>query len=127
MSTGSERRHFHRIPFVAGATLHTARGPRPVTVHDLSLKGALVELGAEAAPLKVGESCVLTLPLDGGVEITLETRVARAQGQCLGLHCEHLDLDSAQHLRRLVELNLGDEALLQRDLNALIEPGEGKG
>lgn len=121
MSTGSERRRFHRIPFVTGATLHTAHGPRSVTVHDLSLKGALVEMGAEAAPLKMGETCELVLPLDQNAQIVLKTRVARTHGQCLGLRCEQLDLDSAWHLRRLVELNLGDAALLQRDLNALID------
>jgi len=32
---------------------------------------------------------------------------------------QHIDLDSISHLRRLVELNLGDEALLERELAAL--------
>jgi hypothetical protein len=31
-----------------------------------------------------------------------------------------MDLDTATHLHRLVELNLGDETLLERDLAELI-------
>lgn len=34
--------------------------------------------------------------------------------------CEHIDLDSITHLKRLVELNLGDPELLHRELSALL-------
>ena len=37
----------------------------------------------------------------------------------LGFRCEHIDIDSMTHLKRLVELNLADEALLHRELSAL--------
>jgi hypothetical protein len=36
------------------------------------------------------------------------------------LLCESIDLDSITHLRRLVELNAGDPALLERELTALV-------
>ena len=42
----------------------------------------------------------------------------------LGLFCHHIDIDSITHLRRLIELNLGDETLLQRELAELLPPGE---
>ena len=32
---------------------------------------------------------------------------------------DHIDLESISHLRRLVELNLGDSSLLERELAAL--------
>ena len=38
----------------------------------------------------------------------------------LGFECTRIDQQSISHLRRVVELNLGDEALLQRELKALI-------
>ena len=47
---------------------------------------------------------------------------ARGQdGELIGFVCRHIDVDSISHLRRLVELNLGDEALLERELAALGE------
>ena len=36
-----------------------------------------------------------------------------------GLRCDSIDLDSVTHLRRLIELQLGDPALLERDLAEL--------
>jgi hypothetical protein len=49
----------------------------------------------------------------------MEVVLTRAQPQSLGFVCRHIDLDSISHLRRLVELNLGDEQLLERELAAL--------
>lgn len=37
----------------------------------------------------------------------------------LGLRCRNIDLDSITHLRRLLELQLGDATLLQRELGQL--------
>jgi hypothetical protein len=52
--------------------------------------------------------------------ITMETRVVHREGDDAGLRCLSIDLDSVTHLRRLVELNLGDPALLDRELSELI-------
>ena len=41
----------------------------------------------------------------------------------LGIVCEHIDVDSASHLRRIVELNTGNEHLLEREIEALINFG----
>jgi hypothetical protein len=41
----------------------------------------------------------------------------------LGFQVQYIDLDSATHLRRLVELNLGDPALLEREFENLLAPG----
>jgi hypothetical protein len=37
----------------------------------------------------------------------------------VGFECEYIDLDSISNLRRLVELNLGDSVLLERQLGSL--------
>jgi hypothetical protein len=39
----------------------------------------------------------------------------------LGFKCKHIDIDSITHLRRLVELNLGNADMLERELSALID------
>ncbi|MFG5410056.1 hypothetical protein ABXN37_20595 [Piscinibacter sakaiensis] len=46
--------------------------------------------------------------------------VRHAEDGEIGLACTGLDLDSATHLRRLIALNLGDPALAERDLQALV-------
>ena len=50
----------------------------------------------------------------------MQTAVAHIDANSVGFICEHIDLDSISHLKRLVELNLGDEDLLHRELHALI-------
>jgi hypothetical protein len=39
----------------------------------------------------------------------------------LGFQCRYIDLESASHLKRLVELNLGDPTLLEREFAHLLE------
>ena len=46
--------------------------------------------------------------------------VAHVDARQLGLLCTHSDLDSVTHLRRLIELQLGDPSLLERDLGELV-------
>jgi len=50
----------------------------------------------------------------------MSTEVAHAEGHHTGLRCRAIDLDSVTHLRRLIELQLGDPALLERDLAELM-------
>lgn len=64
-------------------------------------------------------SFVLTLSLDDDSQISMQVTLAHTLATRLGLHCDHIDLDSISHLKRLVELNLGDPAQLQRELGLL--------
>jgi len=118
-----ERRHFVRVGFDAPALLTTATAAFSVHVLDLSLKGALIMVPAQAA-LGQGTLCQLTIPLaDTGNHIAMSTDVAHVQGLHTGLLCKGIDLDSVTHLRRLIELQLGDPALLERDLGELTMAG----
>ena len=114
-----ERRHFVRVSFDAPALLTTSTDAFSVHVLDLSLKGALIMAPAEAA-LKAGMLCQITIPLaETGNHIAMSTEVAHVQGLHIGLLCRGIDLDSVTHLRRLIELQLGAPALLERDLGEL--------
>ncbi len=114
-----ERRHFVRVSFDAPALLTTATDAFSVHVLDLSLKGALVMAPAQA-DLEAGMLCQITIPLaDTGNHIAMSTEVAHVEGLHTGLLCRGIDLDSVTHLRRLIELQLGDPALLERDLAEL--------
>jgi hypothetical protein len=115
-----ERRRFSRVVFHRPAELDTRDGRASCEVLDVSLRGALVEapVGFEAG---VGRPCTLTIRLDAGdATIRMEGEIAHRAGIQVGVRCKEIDLDSIAHLRRLVELNLGDAELLHRELSALI-------
>jgi hypothetical protein len=116
----AERRHFTRLPYDAPAQLTTLDDRLDVKLLDISLKGALVRLPDPGA-LAPGMLCLLGLPLDGeGQRIAMAVEVAHVQGDHAGLLCRSIDIDSITHLRRLIELNLGDMSLLDRELMTLI-------
>ena len=116
------RRQFSRIRFQTDARLFLPDAECDVEVVDLSLRGALVRLSAPAF-VAVGSNCTLKIRLDeAGTTIRMEATVVHRQGDHAGLYCREIDLDSVTHLRRLVELNVGDEAILNRELS-LLAPG----
>jgi len=43
------------------------------------------------------------------------------EGDHLGFKCQYIDLDSVTHLKRLVELNLGDPEMLEREFAHMID------
>lgn len=115
-----ERRQHSRIAFHAPARLVISGRPVDCVVLDLSLKGALIQLPTDAAT-ESGTTCSLEVMLNEAEDaIEMTGRVTHREGQHAGIRCENIDLDSVTHLRRLVELNLGDPALLERELSALI-------
>ena len=116
-----DRRRFARIGFDAPAWIERAGvAPEAVTVVDLSFKGALVKV-TDAACHTPGERCELVVTLgEDEACIRMGSELKHIEGALLGLACVDLDLDSVTHLRRLIALNLGDPALLERDLKALV-------
>lgn len=114
----SERRRFQRIEFDAATELVQGDRRWPVELHDLSLKGLLVRRpeGWDADAEQPFEAWVR---LADDAEVRMEVAMTHEEGDLIGFVCQHIDLDSIAHLRRLVELNLGDEALLERELAAL--------
>lgn len=88
---------------------------------DVSLKGVLVARPADCLPAP-GSRATLEIRLDGSERvIRTDATVARSSDGLLAFSCHGLDLESAAELRRLVELNLGDETLLERELEALAD------
>ena len=77
-----------------------------VEIVDLSLKGALLR---PSRPIELGEDAagVLKLALSPEVTIVMAVSVAHQGAGRIGLDCTHIDIESAQHLRRLVELAPG--------------------
>ncbi|MEQ1531743.1 MAG: PilZ domain-containing protein [Methylococcales bacterium] len=113
-----ENRRFHRISFKAGAQLSCAEQTWPCEIHDLSLNGCLLYF-ASSWDATLDNIYTLTLQLSEEVHISMEVRVSHVIDNYVGFKCVHIDFDSISELRRLVELNLGDSSLLERDLQAL--------
>lgn len=118
MNPTDDRRTHQRVHFEGHAQLITTAGRATVQVVDVSLKGALVKLPA-AAQLDSGEPVLLALSL-GDVTIKMAAEVAHLAGPEAGLRCVAIDLDSITHLRRLIEMNLGNPKLAERELRALL-------
>jgi len=117
---GAQRRIYSRIAFRAVARLSIGGITVGCTLRDLSLKGALVEAIDMPQP-ELGKRCELELRLDDGETVLhMAGEVAHAENERVGIVCREIDLDSLTHLRRLLELNLGDSELLQRELSALL-------
>ncbi len=119
MTNLQDRRRFARIPFRAVVTTRSRDQEREVELLDISLKGALISrpAGCEA---EVGDELEFELRLEEGTVIRMAMRVAHHRPDRIGLSCESIDIDSVTHLRRLVEINLGDADQVKRELGALI-------
>ncbi|MEJ2478916.1 MAG: PilZ domain-containing protein [Acidihalobacter sp.] len=121
MSGGQEQRAVHRVPFVQAAVLLVDGKAVQVRLLDISLMGALVAPETAPADLAVGGACRMRLTLAPDVMMELAGEVVRAtdRGGRFGIQWDSMDVDSASHLRRLLELNLGDDGLIEQDIEAM--------
>lgn len=114
-----EKRRFSRVDFNTTATITDNQDRWQSRLIDISLKGALLTL-PEKWQGNIGDAFKIELPLDdSNVTIQMGVSVAHIQEQHVGFRCEHIDFDSITHLRRLMELNLGDAELVNRELSTL--------
>lgn len=113
-----ERRRFTRVPFEGDLILKHGGQSFDATLLDVSLKGLLVvpPVGWNA---QVGDSCQADIVLSPELTIQLVTQIVYQGTERAGLRIERTDMDGLTHLRRLLELNLGDTTLLERELSAL--------
>jgi len=113
----NERRRFTRISFDAKTELKSGDDTFHVSLVDVSFNGILVKSDTPLA-LEIGNEVEATIHLLGNdVAIRTPATLAHKREQEYGFLIENLDIDSLTLLRRLVELNLGDEALLERELD----------
>lgn len=113
------RRQFTRILFSIKATLTVEEHDYPVSIHDISLNGALVTKPESKSSLK-GKLGTLTFHLnDNKSFVEIHIAVVHESDDEIGLQCNAIDIESVTHLRRLVELNLGDDEQLNKELSQL--------
>ena len=118
----SNRRHFSRITFNDPIELNQDEHYWHAEIVDISLKGILLK-HAHHWDFAVEQTVQGHIPLaeDTCIDMTLTLR--HLDGQLAGFIIDAIDIDSITALRRLVELNLGDTTLLERELANLQDGG----
>lgn len=119
-----ERRKFSRILFDANAYLAQAESTWRTTILDLSLNGALVEIPETFNGTQNSDITLEFVLPDSDIQLVMNTKIVHKTSKHLGLRCLHIDVESISHLRRIMELNLGDADLLNRELEMLFQPEE---
>lgn len=117
----SERRRFSRIAFDAETLLAQGTQQWPCQLLDISLKGLLIQ-EPESCTLDDSQPLQVTISLSEEIQIQLEAVLSWHKDGQMGLAIQRLDTESISHLRRLIELNLGDTEAADRELLALITP-----
>lgn len=126
----TDQRQYQRVRLQVKGTLQHGDNQIPVIIEDVSLQG--LRLSAREADLDI-------LPFDSHepyhasflqqqaqplIELDLEQLYRhsdqRAPRVSMGCKVAHIDVESLASLRRLVELNSGDTAFTEHDLNTLI-------
>jgi hypothetical protein len=116
-----EHRRFTRVQFPAVVILRIDGNQYECAVIDISLKGALLSR-PNSWQTTSNQNVDLEVRIADDIRIKMQGVVAHIEADRVGVSCTHMDLDSAAHLRRLVEFNLGNEEQLHRELQALILP-----
>ncbi|GAA6172342.1 PilZ domain-containing protein [Colwellia sp. KU-HH00111] len=113
------RRHFTRILFSINAELNLEGKIYPVSIHDISLNGALVTAISAEQSFKDKRGTLTFFLTDNVSQVTMDIIVVHQKGDETGLKCDAIDIDSVSHLRRLIELNLGDSEQFDKELSQL--------
>jgi hypothetical protein len=114
-------RRFSRVSFKGTAQLDIGSYSLATEILDLSLQGALIKK-PDNWPQTLPKIMQLSIQLNEfPIDVVMKVSVAHESSTLVGLHCEKIDIESVSHLRRLLELNLGDGDLLSRELSELSE------
>lgn len=113
------RRQFTRILFSIKAEMEIEENIYHVSIHDISLNGALITAIESEQPLKGKLGTLHFLLSDKESEVNMNIAVIHQEENETGLQCNSIDIDSVTHLRRLVELNLGNSEQLSKELSQL--------
>ncbi|GHE81459.1 PilZ domain-containing protein [Thalassotalea profundi] len=113
------RRQFTRILFSINASLEVEEQHYPVKIHDISLNGALVSRPETENTLLKKLGVLRFVLSESEVDVEMHIAVVHQEGDEIGLRCNAIDIDSISYLKRLIELNLGDESQLNKELSQL--------
>lgn len=113
-----ERRQYTRIAFSAEILMQSGNEEWTCNLLDISLNGMLVEPPHDMN-INPNNPCAVALFLSDDVIINIRVRIRHTSADRWGLQFINIDVKSLQHLRHLLELNLQDADLINRELAQL--------
>jgi len=115
-----DRRHFSRIEFDGLCTINYNQVNYKAQLVDICLTGALVQ-ATQLIDISIGQNASLSIELLSTTKIEILATLVKRDVDLLHFRLENIDLESTSHLRRLLELNLGDASLMERELHQLTQ------
>ena len=118
-----ERRRFRRIDFDARVEVAQGDNNWQAQLLDISLKGLLL---SKIGPyqLQPDTPVLVKIILSDQTSIAMSAQVVHQTLEQLHVACVTIDIDSISHLRRLIELNIGDASAAERELSELLAESE---
>ena len=113
-----ERRRFTRFRFSSMVRVFTGEVELDCNLLDLSLRGFLIQCPSNWHP-KAHTSFKLEWHIADVIKLEMNAEVIRIKDNYLGCEWKAHDAESYAHLTRLVEINLLDKKLMERELKAL--------
>ena len=112
----AEKRNFHRIPFATNAEILCNDKKYTGELLDISLKGALIQ-GTGHISLEMGSRSYLTIHLlETEIVLNFEADLVHTEENKLGFKFVSEDAETAMHLRRLLELNIGSADEIEKEI-----------
>lgn len=124
--TTQEQRRFKRIDFVDAVQVirddvdGAEASSWETQCIDISMCGMLLEL-PENFPIEIGTPFEVELILSEDIIIEMPCTLVHVENHHAGFRAERMNLESMTNLRRLLELNLADNSLVEREINSLIQ------
>lgn len=115
---GIERRQHPRMPFHAEILMQSGNEEWTCNLLDISLDGMLVE-PPQNIKINPNNPCAVALFLSDDVIINARARIRHTSDDRWGLQYIQIDKDSLRHLRKLLEAQLKNTDLIDRDLEHL--------
>ena len=112
----TEKRNFQRVPFATDADILFNNQKYKGELLDISLNGALIQ-GKGSIQLEKGNRCALTIHLlETEIVLNFEADLVHTEGNRFGFKFVCEDTETARHLRRLLELNIGSAEEIDKEI-----------
>jgi len=119
--TMNERRIFSRVRFVAKVQINYDSRVYDAKMLDISLKGTLIESGTDIFLEKTKQCKIKLCLMNPDVTLNFDSELIYQDSKNLGFKFLRVDNTTMMHLRRLLELNIGDSDTIQKELSFLVK------
>lgn len=120
MSSTQNRRHFDRVLYSAKATIAQERKQWDTNIEDLSIHGALTSRPDDWQETDNSEYILQFVLPDVHDQIRIDVILVAHDAMHLRFKIKEIDIDSLTDLRRIIELNSGENDLMTRNIEELV-------